>query len=397
MFKKSVILTVAVALILLGLYVDPSAAQNVTSTSKRGSLLIWPKITTSTDYGSGRPTIDTIVMIGNDAAKPVTLKCYWMDKTQAAWDFEIELTQYQPVWFSAKTGWGTVDVSQFGDNNTGELKCWAITIPDAPAGALEQLRQFNYLYGNALIIQAEVARAFEYNAWAFALNSDPGDAGSSNLDLNGSEYDYCPAYLVYNFFGEDTYADGAYFGSTVLTLSPCQQDLRQDKTPVCGKAKFDIWNENEGKLTGAYQCVKCWFEGVLSEIGSQTWPSCDLVPSTKCKKTGYKGWLFTWDYLHTTLGRFRVTPDTWVACKGVFAKLGQDYKTVVDVCEPAANQYKTPFVGVRLTNVGIGQYDDAWAGTTGTGAGLFSGTTQTPGFQPYIKWDRAENYQTPVR
>jgi hypothetical protein len=410
MFKKSVVISVAVALILLGLYVAPSSAQNVASTSKRGSLLVWPMIKTG-DF------LDTIITIGNDSSKSVILKCYWMDKTQAAWDFEIELTPYQPVWFSAKTGWGTFwgGVSQFGSPNIGELKCWAITIPESPEGALEQLRQFNYLYGNALILDTEdPVRAFEYNAWAFYLNKQPNDAQSVNLDLDGDEYDYCPGYLVYNFFSLDGTPGGtATFGLTTLALSPCQQDVRQDKTPVCGKAKFDIWNENEIKFTGAYQCVKCWFEGVLSEIGTVKWPSCDLkYPSpgyaldvNKCKNTGVGGAKFTEGTLHTDLGRFRVSPDTWPACKGVFAKLGQDGKTVVDVCEPASNQFKTPFLGVRLTDVFINSFfefpyvdpPDGWAGTTGTGAGAFTGPTQSGGFSPYIRWDRAENYQTPQR
>jgi len=390
MFKKTVIFSLAVALILLGLYVDPSAAQNnVTSVSKRGSLLEFPKITTSA-------TSDTIIMIGNDAAKAVTLKCYWMDSSQAAWDFEIYLTANQPIWFSAKTGYGSVDVSQFGEGKNGELKCWAITIPEEPAGALEQLRQFNYLYGNAIIFEtAPLPRAFEYNAWAFYLYTDPGDAGSTNLDLDGSEYDYCPAYLVYNFFSEGASADGADFGETTLTLAPCQQDVRQDKAPVCVKAKFDIWNENETKFTGAYQCVKCWFEGVLSDIGTLTWGSCDL--GVKCKKTGVGGNKFTYSVLHTDLGRFRVTPDTWPACAGVFSKFGQDGKTPADVCGSAANQYKTPFLGVRLTDVELNVPDDAFAGTTGTTAGAFTGSTQAGGFSPFIKWDRGENYQTPKR
>jgi len=130
MFKKTVVLSVAVALILLGLYVDPSAAQsNVTSVSKRGALLVWPKIEVS-------DTTDTIIMIGNDGASNVTLKCYWMDKTQAAWDFEIELTAFQPVWFSARDGYGTYDVSQFGLNPTATDPEYPLRKASSSAGRL---------------------------------------------------------------------------------------------------------------------------------------------------------------------------------------------------------------------------------------------------------------------
>ncbi len=84
----------------------------------------------------------------------------------------------------------------------------------------------------------------------------------------------------------------ATFVNTDLTLVPCIQDLRQDRVPTCTKAKFDIWNENETKYTGAYQCLKCWFEGYLGDIGSYT--------------IGYGGEKFWYKNLHTTAGRFRV-------------------------------------------------------------------------------------------
>jgi len=401
MFKKTVVLSVVVALMLLGLFVDPSAAQNVTSVSKRGSLLVWPKIDTSNLRGpvGDVVTADTIVMIGNDGASDVMLKCYWMDSSQQPQDFEFPVTAYQPVWFSAKSGYGSVWIPQFGDNKTGELKCWAIDPNPAPGapGTLEQLRIFNYLYGNALILHsAPYVRAFEYNAWAFYLNGAPSNP-SGPLNLSGVEYDYCPGYLIYNFFALAGVADGAVFGPTTLTLAPCQQDLRQDHLPVCGKAKFDIWNENEFKLTGAYQCVKCWFEGVLTDIGIDVWTGCNLAAPSKCKATGVGGNKFSLGVLKTDMGRFRVSPDSFVACKNVFAKYDVDGKTPVDVCASAANQYKTPFLGVRVTEVGILALYDGLAGSTGTTAGVFNQVTQAGGFLPRVLWDAAENFQTPQK
>jgi len=181
-----------------------------------------------------------------------------------------------------------------------------------------------------------------------------------------------------------------------LTLAPCQQDLRQDKAPVCAKAKFDVWNENEAKLTGAYQCVKCWFEGVLSDIGTDVWGGCNLTQITngKCKATGVGGSKFTAGVLKTSLGRFRVSPDTFPACRGVFSKLAQDGKTPTDVCGDVANQYKTPFLGVRLTDLTL-TAGTGWAGSTGTGAGMFVPGAGLP--NPTVKWDPAENYRTPSR
>jgi hypothetical protein len=197
----------------------------------------------------------------------------------------------------------------------------------------------------------------------------PPDTAPGNLLLNGSTsivgYDACPAYLVFNFFAEEV-SEVTGGGSTLpvgrsnlgvtpckqdLVLAPCRQDLRQDAAPICTKARFDIWNENETKFTGSYQCVKCWFEGFLSEIGTDTWKKCDLtrLANGTCKPTGVGGKRFTKSFLKTDLGRFRVIPETFTACKGVFAAVGQDGKTAVDVCGNASNQYKTPFVGLLLT------------------------------------------------
>jgi hypothetical protein len=412
MFKKTIIFSIAAALIMAGLFVDPSAAQ-VTSVSKRGSLLIFPKIKTfSRDVG----ILDTIVTIGNDSSTATWVKCYWMDAAQVPSDFEIYLTANQAVWFTAWQGWGTVDVSEFGDNKTGELKCWAINIDPPAPYTTEILKKHNYLYGSAVLVQSDpFAAAFEYQAWAFNLNNTPlAQAGPINLD--GAEYDYCPAYLVYNFWAyggwvgidygtEYPYDHPADAGNSYLSLSPCQQDLRQDRLPVCTKAQFNIWNENEVKFTGAYQCLKCYFEGTLTGIGAK-WGSCDLkYPSPgyaegvdKCKASGTGGNKFTFDVLHTDLGRLRVSPSLSTACNGVFAKLGNDGKTVVDVC--ANNQYKSPFVGVLLTDLevfypieGLGHVlPNTFAGTTGTGASQFTGATKPGGFPPQILWDAGDTF-----
>jgi len=408
MFKKTLVLSVAVALLLLGLYVDPSAAAqpNVTSVSKKGSMFILPSIITV-------PGFDTIVTIGNDGGSTVWIKCYWMNDRQVAWDFEVPLTAQQPIWFSAKTGAGTKPISEFGEG-VGELKCWAIDINPPDPTNTEILTRYNQLYATALIIADHFGfvEAWEYQAWAFNLNRALGQYAGP-LNLNGTDYDYCPGYLVYNFFAEDAnLTDGnPAFDYSILALSPCQQDLRQDREPICTKAKFDIWNENEIKLTGAYQCIKCYFEGELSEIGWDVfWPCENDIGWERCKKTGVGGSKFTKKTLHTNLGRFRVSPDSFKACEGVFTQFAQDGETVIDRCKKyddlevgegpyLAKVYKTPFVGVLVTKVyapSTAQAINAAAATTGFGAGVFSGDTQpqyNPGVGPQILWDAAEKGQ----
>jgi len=279
MIKKTWVLSVAVTFIVLGLCITPCLAQsNVTNVSKRGSLLVFTKILTQT------PT-DTIITIGNDYPDEVRVKCYWMDSFQDAWDFEFTLTAYQPVWFSASTGKGSIDIpNPFGLGKQGELKCWAIkeldTIPPTDVTTENQI-SWNYLYGTAMLIFPNGHSVIEYNAFAFAAAGSIGRGNAvgtpGTILLNGStDYDACPSYLIFNFFAEGaTLANGTTLSTTVgqsdLALAPCKQDLRQDATPICSKVKFDVWNDNEDKLTNGYQCIKCWFEGILSEIGTKVW------------------------------------------------------------------------------------------------------------------------------
>jgi hypothetical protein len=357
--------------------VSSVAQENVTSTSKKGSLLVFPFIHT----GNGQ-AFDTIVSIANDGSSPVTVKCYWMDSDQNPSDFEFSLTPYQPAWFSAKTGLGSKGVAEFGGGLSGDLKCWAIdTTTDQ-----ESVKRDNHLYGSAMLINTDEngTEAFEYDAWAFALRTDISSPNpySGPLNLNGTtDYDACPGYLVYNFFSYYANVPQPFgTGRSWLILSPCQQDLRQDRSPICTKAKFDVWNENETKFTGAYGCVKCWFEDVLQALDYYTWYGCDLP---HCKAMGAGGGNFFRYTLHTDLGRLRVTPSTFQACSGVFAQFDQDNATIIDVC-PKANQYQTPFVGTLITEMFVGA-DEVHQLLSSTGVG--GGVWVAPKTIPQILWD----------
>jgi len=337
--RKTIILLMAVFFVVgvVGL-AAAAPANNVANTSQKGSVLIFSKIDiTEVDGG---PIRDTIVAISNDYFEDVQVKCYWVDKFQNIQDFMFKVTANQPAWFSAKTGLNNFDaipieVVPFA-GPVGELKCWAV---DA-AGA-NQIN-FNHLYGTATVFDFNNASAYEYNSWNFqartGVRGDPvGVAG--NILLDGVAYDACPQYLLFNFPAVG--ADFGFFNNVDLTLVPCKQDLRQDRKPTFTKAKFDIWNENETKYTGAYQCIKCWFESYLDKI-----------------QVGAKKFTFT--ELHTTMGRFRV--------QGVAST----------VCTPVA--LASPLVGVSAELIAFGfEKVDAVAGTTPNSAG-----TDPTGF---ILWD----------
>jgi hypothetical protein len=335
MVRKISIITLVMAVALVGMVSMSSAAQNVANTSQKGSLLIFPKILVQGEFeggagikapGSnlGQPPgfVDTYITIGNDYFQEVWVKCYWVDSDQNIEDFMFRLTPNQPILFQASTGSGEIGVTvpPFGASR-GELKCWAVN------AAGDQQISFNHLYGNAIIIQENAGVV--YNAWSFtaraALNAIVGTGGNLKLTGLAGDYDACPQYLVTNFITADTIDPDAI--NPDLTLVPCQQDLRQDRTPTCTKAKFDVWNANETKYTGAYQCLKCWYEGFLDELGTA--------------KIGFGGDKFTYNSLHTDIARFRVQGVQSSVCK--FGAATGAFPTC-----PAGIGVATPFLGVML-------------------------------------------------
>jgi len=366
MVKKGFI-AVALVVALIGMVSMASAAQNVANTNQKGSLLIWPKIIVQ------QGAVDTIVFMANDYYEDVWVKCYWVDWDQQIEDFMLRLTPNQPIAFSAAYGesvdaWGqgVVTVPPFTDGNlTGELKCWAVN--DNGDSQLS----FNHLYGNAWI-QTEDAGVV-YNAYAFAakqpFGSTVGTGGT--LLLNGTtQYDACPQYLIFNFvpYSMEIEPD--------LTLVPCKQDLRQDRSRTCTKAKFDVWNSNETKFTGAYQCMLCWWEGLLGEIGTKN----NQYGVTYNAVTGY-GWdKFSYYSLKTYAARFRAQGVASTVCKNKFLRPDPlDPTKNVDRC--SAGAVASPLLGLML-------YVDSeanflkpypYAGYTPAGAGL-DGTG-------FIYWD----------
>jgi hypothetical protein len=372
MFKKTLIFSLIVTLMLMGLCTVASAAQNVANTSQKGSLLIFPEIVVGFGW-------DTVVKISNDYSTETWIKCYWVDRDQEIQDFLFRVTRNQPIWFRASDGLGT---GSTGDKNqnpitvppfagpVGELKCWAVNYDNDPSGQIS----FNHLYGSAVLFNYPNNDAFEYNAWAFAarnvaLGSPVGSPGTMVLSGSGTDpaYDACPQYLLYNFLSDGSSIIGKdgiplSFAAPRLALIPCRQDLRQDRLPTCTKAKFDIWNENETKYTGAYQCLKCYFEDWLPNLGR-------TKDQDSGKLTGYGGEKFLYSSLHTTLARFRTTGVASTVCNNIFTAKG------VDKCK---SQVATPLLGVMISELhfGVGQ---SLIGTTGSTAGSGAATT--------ILWD----------
>src|SRR5919108_1330992 len=323
------------------------AVAPIGNTTQKGSLLIFPRIDVS--YSK-----DTIIRITNDYAKPVQLKCYFMDIEKNKVDFEFKLTNNQPFWFSAGSGYGTSPVQPFptfGDNYTGELKCWAVS----PDGA-NQI-SWNHLVGSATIYDYYSGQAAEYNAWGFealaAQGSIVGHPG--RLDLDGMSYDRCPRTLI-GQFTPTAYNDAIQYGdwvrgSTVqLSVASCTQDLRQDFEYIATKLAFDVWNEEEVKFTGAHECSDSWHEVFLNEE--------DILTA---------GGNFTYESLKTPSAYYRVKGMKSKVCddKVFFEKNKWGKKIPIVV----------PTQDVGLTGVQVSEVNGAYvSATTLHGRGKFAGS-----------------------
>lgn len=290
-FTIGVVALCAIGLLATGAMAQINEFSNVAQTSKRGSLLIFPKVDTRTNFDPLTNVTydrDTIIAIGNDGAQQVELQCIWkypllslVDKrdnsradqlfpTQdAAYrefeqtccdeeDFTISLTPNQVVYFSAGTGIANVLSGKqlIGSTNRipaasrgiGALTCFAIK----GAGNKTPI-SYNRLYGEAQIIRFELTSgavfnnglsAWGYNAWGFEARAR--QAGSTMGAFNAADnswtlplrgragtYNACPDMLTFNFFARQSFPGTTnlpILGSDI-TLYPCTQDLREFPTP----------------------------------------------------------------------------------------------------------------------------------------------------------------------
>lgn len=259
------------------------AAPNVTNATQKGSLLIFPDIRVDPVNGQW----NTLIRIANDGSSDVDVLCYWMDGNKNRVDLIFTITRNQPVWFDARTGFGTYKVNRFPagpangldnpfligpggateatDNSGAYLKgllaCWAVD-----SGAQNQVK-WNHLSGTATVWH-DTGVAYEYNAYAFfvPIGLDLAAIGiPGTLNLNGVEYDSCPLYQIGQFSPPGAIPPGPgpvapLIRLNRLALAGCTLNLNQDWVPSWTKYEFDIWNSDEVKFTGAYECADSWHE-----------------------------------------------------------------------------------------------------------------------------------------
>jgi hypothetical protein len=281
------------------------AAQNVGNTSQKGSLVIFPQIDIS-------PGFDTIIRISNDANTAVDLTCYYINERKGRRDFHIRLTRKQPIWFSVGRHTGTYPVAAFPTNDVlntagtvvtrGALLCWATDV------ALANQISHNHLSGNATVVfgtnqgpaaaLVPVGASLTYPSWNFtardvAAGATVGTPG--RLDLTGASgaYDACPNYLIGHFSpalatiattsgaGTGTGTGVQLFGDPTISVLSCNVDLKQDFTPHFTKLQLSVWNEQEVKFTGSYECsdgVKTVFLATGADVGAENFRA-DIIQS----------------------------------------------------------------------------------------------------------------------
>jgi hypothetical protein len=283
-------------------------ADNRASTSKKGSLLIYPDVELRWN-SSGKLIQDTFITIINDYTAPVQVEWFLcngdvpldavyagdpptqIERAHFGWfcvDHVSTLTHDDPEYFSVATGqplglqpFSTTDQgSPNGRPDTDGLTTDRVLRGHVLVFAVnadgEEI-SWNHLSGGAELVNYVNLSAWEYNAYAFqAINPSEGsklDSYPGQLLLNGVEYDYGFSQLLFDFFswGSSPFNSGgtAVQVDTDLTLLPLDMDLREETDgPTTTKAKFDIWNQNEDGFSGTVRCITHWDQTLLSLYGS---------------------------------------------------------------------------------------------------------------------------------
>jgi hypothetical protein len=275
-----------------------SAQQDRVSATEKGSLLMYSKVDIRWD-AAGFLTQDTFISICNDYPEDVKVQMYFVngdaplaangaERAHLGWnwvDNEILLTMNEPTCWSAVTGQpegvspfasaldpgfppGRPDPETGGRMMRGFIYAWA-------TNAENQEIRWNHLAGTATIINYLRATAWEYNAWSYQIVSAVANGAQTGtpgvLNMDGIEYAQPFDQLLFQFqaVGSNGYSGPRLVTSdTDVTLHAVSADLRQETDgPITTKAHYDVWNNNEVKFSGAYRCITCWDETLLSNYG----------------------------------------------------------------------------------------------------------------------------------
>jgi len=283
---------------------------NRINANQKGSLLIYSKVEIKWD-ADGNLTQDTFIDVSNDAdTDEVDVEAYFVNgdkpleevcvgdpcvdiiqEEEPGWnriDCRFVLTKNQPAWFSAANGgdicpqgFSALDVNGPGRPDPevgmqgrvlrGFIVMYAVGF-NRDTNRYEEIR-WNHLKGDALIVNYANGTAWEYNAYsARALGCAANGCflpTPGSLALDGIEYDSGYDRLLVDFYatGSDAFSleDNEVGIDSDLTLHPLDLDVRQDgHGALLTKAEFEVFNENEVKLSGLRRCICCWDQEMFS-------------------------------------------------------------------------------------------------------------------------------------
>jgi len=279
MLRKGVLFSVAILLVFAMATVASADPYNTMHVSQKGSMLVFPKYINYVD-----DNVTTYIFIGNDNKIGTDVVCYWMNSAQKTDDIHFYITKDMPMTIASNDG-----PFSAREDTVGALMCYAA------ADSTGVPRKFNHLYGYAMIVSD--AGHVVYNANAFQFKGTAAQAEAiidGKLKLDGDyNYEACANYIVTTFIPDglvwppDAVESVQKEYHPEIVLVPCISEWQQGNLPTRTKANYEVWDYNEQKLSGADQCVKCWFEGFLVNSANG-------------------GIKFTADRLSDQLGRLRV-------------------------------------------------------------------------------------------
>jgi hypothetical protein len=261
--------------------------------TNKGSVLYFPDIELRWNAAS-QLVQDVFVQLTNDNNAAVNVQMYFVngdpplpaalndERAHPGWnwiDNQLALTPNQPTYWSVLTGHPAGGgLSPFIVLDPGDPP----GRPD-PAGSTDRvLRGFivafavnadmhqikwNHLAGNVTVVNYRDGTAYEYNAWALQCVNPVIPTGApcgppGMINLNGFDFGRGFDQLLINFQAANSAAFSNFsqvLANPILVLHPLDIDLRQETGgPITTKAKFDVWNANEVKLSGAERCITCW-------------------------------------------------------------------------------------------------------------------------------------------
>lgn len=289
--KWNLLLSGLVGMAALG--VVTSGVQADVTSEKAASILIFPAVTTSEQFGAAT---DTVIQIANTSNSMVHAHCNYVDASRsdiitgapcdlpsptcvAAWqetDFDIWLTKQQPTHWVVSTGRRVDPTDGFEqdgsgfdpghippmNNFEGELKCVEVTASGEPVAG-------NHLKGEAEIILPEDGGDIaKYNA--IGIEANPDATPSNPLLLDGNVYNACPERLYLNHAADDS--DGiseigvGTNNRVGVVLVPCSEDF-ENQIPKSVTVQFRVYNEFE-EVFSASTTITCFLKTILSDIDS---------------------------------------------------------------------------------------------------------------------------------